>query len=278
MKVMNMKRPSSTRQVDIKPEFRSISEVKRHKSFAFYGRSGSGKTTLSCTFPTPILLLDINDEGTDSVSDMKDADLKVWDIEEPEDFEDAYWWLSKNHKQFKTVVIDTVTMLTTKKIEEVAGIDKLEKSSKVAGDWGTMSQRQWGKVAAWMKIWITRYRNLPVNIVFLAQERSFNVTGDDEDAAGLLDPEIGPALSPAVKSHLNAAVTMIANTYVRVRRVKKKDEKGRLKTEKKIEYVLGVGPSDIYARKVRKPRSIELPDVLVDPTYEDLIAIIEGEK
>lgn len=272
-----MKRPSRTRQRDdIESGFRPISEVTRHKSFAFYGKSGSGKTTLASTFPKPIGLLDINDEGTDSIADLDDDDLQVWDIESPEDFEDAYWYIKANVKKFGTIVVDTVTMLQTKKVEQVAGIDKLEKANKVAGDWGTMTKQQWGKVAAWLKIWITRYRNLPLNVVFIAQERTFNVS-DDEGDIGLLDPEVGPALSPSVKSHLNAAVTMIANTYVRVSHHKKKDEKGKLIKTKKIEYVLGVGPSDLFTRKVRKPKKIKLPEAVVDPEYEDLIAIIKGE-
>jgi len=271
-----MKPRSQSRQRKTEAGFRDISEVVRNKSFAFYGKSGSGKTTLACSFPKPILLIDINDEGTDSVSDMDDADLKVWDIAEFDDIEDAYWYLKENPKEFKTVALDTVTMLQTKCIEAIMGT-KLEKSGKVAGDWGTMTKQDWGKVAARMKIWITRFRNLPMNVVFLAQERTFNVSDDDDDI-GLLDPEVGPALSPSVKSHLNAAVTMIANTYIRVRYPKKKDEKGRLKSTKKYDYCLGVGPSDIFARKVRKPKKIELPDAVIDPDYEDLISIIKGEE
>ena len=260
------------------PEYggRPISEVSRHKSFAFYGKSGSGKTTLACTFPKPVLLIDVNDEGTDSVSDLPDVDLEVWDITEFDEIEDVYWWLKANAKKFKTVIIDTVTMLQTKLVEEVAGAEKLQKKNKVAGDWGTMTKQDWGRVAAKMKIWITRFRNLPMNVIFIAQERTFNIT-DDEDDIGLLDPEVGPALSPSVKSHLNAAVTMIANTYVRRTEKREKDAKGRLKTTKKYEYCLGVGPSDIFTRKVRKPRKVKLPDAVVDPDYEDLIAIIEGE-
>ena len=266
-----------TRQVETKFGGRDISEVVRNKSFAFYGKSGSGKTTLACTFPTPILLIDINDEGTDSVSDMADEDLKVWDIEEFSDIEEPYNYLKANKGEYKTVILDTVTMLQTKAIEEQVG-EKLAKQNKNPGDWGTMTKQDWGRVAAQMKIWITRYRNLPMNVIFIAQERTFNLESDDDDDIGLLDPEVGPELRPSVKSHLNAAVTMIANTYIRRKVIKKKDEKGRLKETKKYEYCLGVGPSDIFTRKVRKPKKIILPEAVVDPDYEDLIAIIKGDE
>lgn len=268
--------PSRTREVNIKPKFRPIGDVKRYKSFVFYGRASSGKTTLSCSFPTPILLLDVNDEGTDSVSDMDDEDLQVWDIEDGDDLDDAIAWLKRNPKAFATVVCDTVTMMQTKQVEEISG-KSLAKTGKYIGDWGTMTKQQWGQVASWMKTRITRLRNLPMYVVFTAQQRTFNLDTDDEDVAGLLDPEVGPSLSPSVMSHLCAAVGVIGHCYIRVKKIKKKDDKGKLTTTKRYEYCLRVGPSDIYATKVRKPKRIKLPEVIVDPEFEDLIAMIQGE-
>lgn len=266
-------RPSKTRQTKREPGFRDISEVKRSRAFAIYGKAGTGKTTLACSFPGPILLLDIQDEGTDSVSDVKN--LKVWDISDPDEFEDAYWYLYENPKEFKTVILDTTTMLQHLKIMDLVG-EKLKKTGKQAGDWGTMTKQDWGTVAAYMKHWITQFRNLKMNVIFLAQERVFNVGEEDTDI-GVIDPEVGPSLSPSVKSHLNAAVSVIGNTFIRSRMVTKKNEKGKPEKKEKIEYCLGIGPSSVYTRKIRKPMSIELPDVLVDPTYDDIIELIEGD-
>ncbi len=266
------KSASRTRQTDRKPKFRDISKVKRNRAFAFYGKAGTGKTTIAATFPNA-LLLDIQDEGTDSVSDVKG--LKVWDITDLDEFEDVYWYLKKGDHDFDTVILDTVTMLQHLKIEDLVG-DKLRKSGKMAGDWGTMTKQDWGAVAAYLKHWITEYRNLPMTVIFLAQERVFN-TGEEDGDLGVIDPEVGPALSPSVKSHLNAAVSVIGNTFIRSRIVTKTNEKGKKTKREKIEYCLGIGPSSIYTRKIRKPKAFELPDVLVDPEYEDIIAIIEGE-
>lgn len=274
MKRSERKRPASrTRQTDREPNFRDISEVKRSKSFAVYGRSGTGKTTFAGSFPKA-LLIDIQDEGTDSVSDVKG--LKVWDIEDLDDIDDVYWYLKKGDHKFETVILDTVTMLQHLKIMDIVG-PKLERSGKQAGDWGTMTKQNWGEVASYMKDQITRFRNLPMNVVFLAQERIFNIEEDESDV-GMIDPEVGPALSPSVKTHLNAAVSVIGNTFIRVRHIEKKDAKGKKKRVKRIEYCLGVGPSDIYTRKVRKPKSTDLPELIVDPTYEDVIELIEGEE
>lgn len=240
---------------------------------AIYGRSGSGKTTLASTAPAA-LLINIRDEGDDSVRDIKG--LRVWDIEDIDDVEEVYWFLKKGKHKYETAILDTVTMWQQMKIEDVMG-GKQNKAGKNVGDWGTMTKQDWGAVSAYMKYWITNFRDLDMNVIFLAQERVFNIDDDGGSEIGMIDPEIGPSLSPATKNHLNAAVNIIGNTFIRSRDVTKKDEKGRKKTVEKIEYCLGVGPSSMYTRKIRKPRSIKLPDVIVDPTFDDIIELIEGE-
>jgi hypothetical protein len=39
-----------------------------------------------------------------------------------------------------------------------------------------------------------------------------------------------------------------------------------------------VGPDPIYITKIRKPRSIEPPKLIVDPSYEDIVNIIKGDN
>ena len=265
--------PSRTRQTNQDMDFQDVGSIKRKRSWVIYGKSGTGKTTLAGSFPGPALLLDCRDEGTDSVSDVEG--LMVKDIQSFDDFEEVYWYLKEHPKEFKTVIVDTVTMLMFMIIEELVG-DKLKKSGKAPGDWGTMTKQDWGTVASKLKVWITNYRDLPMEIVFLAQERTFNV-GDEESDVGGLDPEVGPSLSPSVKSHLNAAVGFIGQTFIRSRMVKVKDKKGKESQREKMEYCIRVGPNSLYTTKVRKPKSTELPDILVDPTYEELVSIIQGE-
>ncbi len=271
------KATSRTRQTDKKkPKYQDVADLDREgRSFVFYGKSGSGKTTLASSFPNA-LLIDMQDEGTDSVKDVKG--LKVATVGDLDEFDDIYWDLYKGDHSFETAIIDTVTMLQYLKIEDIVG-EKLKKSGKVAGDWGTMTKQDWGTVAAFMKKEITRWRNLPINIVFLAQQRVFNYDDDSENSdVGIIDPEVGAALSPSVKSHLDAAVNVIGNTFIRSRFIEKKNEKGKKYQVEKIEYCLGLGPSSVFTRKVRKPMSIKLPDLVVDPTYEDLIEIIQGDE
>lgn len=249
---------------------RDIRDMRKGTSAVIYGRSGSGKTTLAASAPTGILYLDVRDDGTDSISDLKG--IRVRDIGHTEDFEDTFWWLKDNPKKYKTVIVDTCSNLQTMRVQETGS----NKKGKKAGEWGSMSRGDWGDVAAWMKEWLTNYRDLTadgMNVIFIAQDRTFNLSDEEERNEHMLAPEVGPALSPSVARHLNASVNVIGNTFIRERVVKDKVTKKR---KVYVEYCFGVGPSGLYTRKVRKPKSVKLPDVIVDPTWEDITDLIEG--
>jgi len=250
-----------------------------HRSFVFYGRSNTGKTTLFSSFASlgKVLLLNMKDNGDDSVSNVRG--LMVRDIEDWDDLEETYWWLYKNPTAYKAIGLDTVSQMQGLALEKVMGgkARHPKMKGKALGDFGSMSRKEWGMVASLMKDWLTRFRDLPCEVVFLAQDR----TSKDEEAEAdeIITPSVGPALSPSVASHLNASVHVIGNTFIRQRIVKTKvKDKAAVKTiQKKVtEYCLRLAPDPVYVTKVRKPKDIILPSVLVDPTYERLMAIVNA--
>lgn len=219
----------------------------------------------------PGLLIDIKDRGTGSVRNVKG--LEVLEVDSYEEVEEAFWFLKANPKKYKTVILDHMTQLQQVVIEEVMA-GKKKKGNKNLGDWGTMTKQDWGEVSALMKSSVTNFRDLPMNVVFLAQDRVFNVDDADE-SVGEIDPEVGPRLSPATASHLCAAVSVIGNTFIRSRTKTIKVD-GKSKTKEVVEYCLRLGPSSAYITKIRKPKDTSIPSFLVDPTYDELIEIIEG--
>lgn len=217
-------------------------------------------------------MIDIRDDGTDSIIGVKNLDvLRVNSLEE---IEDAYWWLVRNPGKYDTVILDTVSMWQFMKVMDIVG-EKAKKLGKQPTDWGVMTKQQWGEVAGYMKTWITDFRDLPMETVFLAQQRTFNVD-EDGNNEGEIDPEVGPSLSPSVMHHLCAASSVIGCTFVRTRTIKKKVNKKTIKKEK-TEYCVRLGPSASYITKFRKPRNISLPDFLTDPTYEEILETIKGD-
>lgn len=229
-------------------------DLSPNRSHLLYGRSGTGKTTLAATYPGNKLLIDISDEGTESISDVKG--LSFCEIKSAEDMEELYWKLAKSNP-YDTVIVDNLSQYQQLLISQVCG--KVKKGKK-AGDWGTMTRQQWGKVSSGMMETITRFRGLNTTVVFICHERSFEEEDVDEE---LIQPVVGPALIRSVAAHLCASCSFIGHTFIRA-------------TKGQPEYCIRVGPHPVYITKVRKPRSIELPSYLSDPSFDKLDQLKKG--
>jgi hypothetical protein len=218
--------------------------------------------------------VDIRDQGTDSVSDVRGLDhtpVEVW-----EDYEDLYYYLKENPKKYKTVIIDTMTQLQQVCLEYILR-DKKKDADRV-GDWGTMTRREWGDASGMMKDWIINFRNLPIEVVFLAQEKVSNIEEDEnDDSDNRIMPSVGSDVMKSVRSSLNAAVSFIGNTFI-LSRTTKKEVKGKKISKKEAIYCLRVGPNSVYDTKIRKPKGVPPPAYIENPEYRDLIEIIKGEE
>lgn len=269
----------TVRRDDRAPGARPVNEVRYHGSTALYGRSGTGKTTLAGSYPKPILYLNIRDNGTDSISDVEDVD--VVDINSSEDLREIILWChkqaSKDKLKYKTIVLDTMSQLQGILVEELGEKKNLAGKKKRAGDFGSFTKQDWGLIAGDLKAVIMDVRNLPLESVFICQERVFNVGDEEDDGLDQLEPEVGPKLMPSVKNDLNASVSVIANTFIKVKVTKTKDPKTK-KTTREIKklYCLRVGPNEVYTTKIRKPKGVEAPDYIEDPTFRKLKKIMKG--
>lgn len=264
-KPINKKVRAEGTALDISKRITPVYKVDNFVKAVLYGRSSTGKTTLACDFPGPKLLLDINDKGTDSVTDVKQLDVLA--CQSWVDFEQIYWFLKKNKDKYKTVIIDTVSMLQDMAIQQVLSDSNREEGSM-------LTKRDWGEASGMLKTWIIYYRDLPMNVIFIAQDRVSNA-GDEDDTEGQIMPEVGPRLMPSVASTLNAAVSIIGNTFVREKIIKVKTAEKKIVEKRKIEYCLRIGPHAYYTTKVRKPKSVEVPSFITDPTYNKLVANLE---
>jgi len=245
---------------DIVDKITPVQDLGTIVTMVTYGRSGTGKTTFTSTWPKPILLLDVKDEGTDSIRDIEG--VGVLSIETWDDFEKAYWFLKSGEHHFKSVAIDTVSQLQQKLLQQI--LDDEGKSFA--------TQQIWGQVSGKLKTWIMDFRDLAddnLNINFIAQDR-LNSTDTEEDEEQI-DPEVGPQLMPSVASMLNAAVKVIGNTYIA--EVAKRTSKG---INREAEYRMRLGPHPYYITKIRKPKKAKCPDYITDPSFDKIIEIMKG--
>lgn len=244
-------------------QIKPIAEIVSPESYLFYGRSGTGKTTLACSAPKPLLLVDINDKGTDSVIDVKGVDgvqCKTW-----EHLEEIYWFLQKGTK-YKTVVLDTVTQMQN------FGIAKVKVEIKGSSE-APMTRPMWGELSGQMKNLLLMYRELPLILIMIAQDRTEAVEETEGDVyMDELDPCVGPAVMPSIASLINPAVKVLGQCYIKEVRVQKEG-----KIIRKIGWRLRIGPHPYYITKVRSIKSIKIPHHIKNPTYEKIKSVLKGE-
>ena len=243
-----------------------------HLKVAIYGASGTGKTTFAATFPKPLLHIDIK-EDTDRVLQGIDG-VETISIDNTDDYDELYWWLKENPNKYKTVVIDTISQLQEITLQEY--VDTLKQPTMGRP---MITQKGWGIVSSEMKVGINKYRSLGIDIVFIAQNRTFNFGEDGALPQNEIQPEIGPAVMPSVSSYLNASVDVLGNTFIR-----ETIEKRKTKTDGKVtidavsikNYSMRLGAHAIYTVKVRNAKNTIVPEFITDPNYDVLLTIIEG--
>ncbi len=268
---------------------KSASAVDRIQSIGFdgnsgikinlYGRSGSGKTTLWSTFPKPILALICS--GDSNPGELRSIDttenrktIKQVVIDKTDDVREIVDYQMQEGK-FKTIVLDHATGLQDLCLKEILGLDELP----AQGSWGMAAREQWGQCALQTKEMLRAILNLSINcnVVIIAQEREFNTEIEGE----LLMPYVGSALTPSVTGWLNPACDYIAHTFIRQRTEEKEIKVGKKTVSKRhkvggVEYCLRVGPDDVFTTKFRLPKGTVLPEVLVDPSFDKIMELIQG--
>lgn len=241
-----------------------------------YGRSGTGKTTFCSTMPGKLLWLLCS--GGNKPGELKSIDT-------PENRKRITPRIIKDTDQMRELidgslgtydgyVLDHATGFADLILKEILGL----KEVPVQKGWGTASQQQYGTQSLQCKTWFRELLNLPGNVAVIAHEKSFGGEGDNS----LVIPTVGAALTPSVTGWLNGACDYVVQTFIRT----KMEEvtaliggkpKTTLKATKQREYCLRTEPHDVFQTKFRIPRGRELPECIVDPTFDKMMAIIRGE-
>jgi hypothetical protein len=237
------------------------STLPRQQKFLFYGEPGSRKTRLASSAPDP-LIIDINDQGYDSV--RRDYDPSYVLLDRWQDVNDVYWYLQSGEHSFQTVVLDHVTNLQNICLAFVLGDEVSRDASR---DPDMPSRTAWGKTGQLMKTQIINFRNLPMNVVFLAQLRATEIEGDSDEAL----VKLGPEVSPSIQKVLTASVGTIGmltkkDVYIRNPNTKKRRRETRTR--------LMIGDSERYISKDRNHafgEYIDGPDLttMIETIYED---------
>lgn len=244
-KKRGVKRPRSAE--DIEDFIVDIGEANEYLRVLAYAFNKIGKTRFGATAPNP-LIIDIQEEGTLSAAQFKDA--RVFQARTWQDIVLAYWYLKDYDHPYDSVVIDTVTSMADVCMKRVLK-EKYEKD--VNSDPKTPSQRDYGKQYQLMRDQLMAFRNLPLHMVLLAQERTRGNEDEGEEVRH------GPDLPARTSRAAMGAVDVIGRIYQREVKVGKK----RLWEPRML-----VGPHESYECGSRIGR---LPRIIKNPTVPKLI-------
>ena len=236
-----------------------------------YGRPGSGKTFLTATAQlskhmAPMMY--VSCEAGSSTIRQVSADIMI--LPDPtvagsvtwEQFEAIYDELdrqcynTKDGPEFRTVAVDTGTELQKINMEWVM---KQTLAAHPDRDPDVPGLHDWGKSSNRMRTVIRRFRDLPMNFIFVCHEQ------EDRDNRGLLwkKPDLPGKLTNQAAAFFDQVM------YLYTKQVSEGDET----SASNIKRVLMTGALEGY---VTKDRSGKLPLLMVDPSMDKIFSLITG--
>jgi len=247
-------------------KIKPVTELKTNLVMMVYGRSGTGKTHFGSTFPKPILFIDTNERGTETIA--LEEDIDVVRVTEWAEMDELYWALLDKTlpTEYASIVIDQVSNL-----QDIGMAEVLRKGRKGRDE--TFTQRNWGQLSGMLKQWISDFRDLSddYNLLLIAHER-VNEGGDDEDEA--IEPSIGARVMPSVSAFLDGAVDSIGSTFIKERWETEDKEEVR-----HVDYCMRIGPHAFYSTKIRRPVSAgPIPELIVNPTFKKIKDLVTGKQ
>ena len=260
------RRKAQSKTTSILDRIQPVTQLQTNLVMLVYGRSGTGKTAFGATFPKPILFIDTNERGTETIKQEDDVD--VIRIDDWAELDELYWALKDRQTdvEYASVVIDQITNL------QDIGMREVYRRSRKGTD-EIFSQKNWGQLSGMLKQAISDWRELAdeYNILFIAHERVFEGGDDDEEA---IEPSIGARVMPSVGSFIDGAVDAIGSTYIKERWETEDKEEVR-----HVDYCMRLGPHAFYSTKIRRPVSAgPIPEFITDATFDKIVTLIAGEQ
>jgi AAA domain len=273
----------------------------------FFGESGTGKTRLACTFAKPMLLIGTQD-GTRSVATGKRKKGILKPIEvlgtvcevvlyelllagKPTGIDFCRIAGSQNFdeltpltkERYKSVALDYGGGLQDMMVMEFCNLTTEQMLNMT---YGTVDRKDWGLINSQWESRITGLFDLADqfghNVAILTHERTFGNKKESE----IISPRTGAELTPAASKWLHAEVDYSCQTFIRQKLVESTAEGTDVPVftaTKDVEFCLRVRPSSVYNTKFRTvgdllPDPIELPEAIVNPTYDKIVRLIRGER
>lgn len=234
-----------------------IKDLGQRNLWVLYGKSGSGKTHIGATFPKPLLYVGIGDDGSNTISGVEGINAVT--ISTIEELKQLAKDLLKD-KQYKTVLVDTFSLITNEWIDE----NVIQKKKR-------MMQQTWGDLKTDTEEVIKLFHKVAQKkiVVLTCHETMDNIEGLEDE----ITPDIRPNITKGARTYLEG----MANYGIHTTKIKKEIIKDGVSKEV-IRYAAHIGGNPFYWTKFQISADIKLPEIMINPTYDKIIKIIEGGK
>lgn len=241
-------------------------DTKRMPRFLVYSRNKKGKTHLALSVGVENILILDPEHGTD---EFKRKNPHVWHVDRWEDLDEAYEFLRhvnmctkcETPHPFRWVGVDGLTKMANMALKYVM---RVEEERSLTRQPGFVQKSDYGKAGELMKDLLIKFHNLPLGIIFTAQERQVEAADSEEDDDYEDMPSAYvPDLPKGVRGPANSIVDVIGRIYV-----VRNDEADPPKKERR----LWIGESARYDTGYRS--DFVLPDYIRNPTIPKLISLM----
>ena len=236
-----------------------ISKLGQRNLWVLWGKSGSGKTHFLGTLPKPMLYIQFGDDGSNTIADADG--VKAIPGRSVERLKSLAEELKKD-KKYASVAVDTFSLITNVWVDANATQKKRR-----------MTQQMWGDLKVETEELIKLFHEVAeTHIVALTcHEATDTIEGMDDEVL----PDFGPSTSKGSRIYLQG----MANYGIHFTKVKKTivdKESGEEKDVVKFAAHLGANP--YYWTKFQMSDSVKLPNIMINPSYDKIISIIQGGK
>lgn len=250
-------------------------KVERKPRILVYSRNKKGKTHFCAAAGKGKVLVIDPEEGTNEETKL---DPDTWHVNSWEDLDDVYKFLREGKHEYEWVAVDGLTRIANMSLRWVMYQAEQRDLDRRPGQVG---KQDYGKSGEAVKAMLYNIHNLPIGVIFTAQERIMDAvpSGDEdedsEDAAVMYVPD----LPKGVRGAVNSIVDVIGRLYTvkTVSRIRDpKDPKKIIDGPEVIQRRLWIDPHVSYDTGYRSAHV--LPSYLKNPTPEKLTTLLKTGK
>lgn len=232
-----------------------------------YGETGVGKTVFASTAPRPILWLE-SEGGTNSIADPTGIDIAR--VTSLETYREAVRYLRANPDTYSTVVLDSFTETQAQILKEIMRKAVQMDTSGERDEFSPLFQ-EYQRLTGVTREIARSFRDLPQHVVITALERT-----DKDDMTGRT--RVRPRLTPTVADELPGFMDVVGYMYTATKAKGEVDEQGAVGDDSDDEPIIVrnmlIQPTGKYMAKIRARADLTPPNVLRNPTFDDVLDVM----